>query len=151
MTHVDIATLSTATGREMAVSDWVDVTQALVGRFGDVIGDRQWIHVDADRAARESPWGTTVAHGFLTLSLLTLLARRAMVFDGVSTAINYGLNRVRFPAAVPVGSRVRGRFAVQASEPVAGGLQVTWAVTVEIDGAPKPGCVAEWIVRYLVT
>jgi acyl dehydratase len=135
-------------GREVGVSDWFDVTQERVAAFADVTGDRQWIHLDRERARAESPYGTTVAHGFLTLSLLSHLHGQAVRVGGDFTrAINYGLNRVRFPAAVPTGARVRTHSTLQAVEEVAGGVQLTWAVTVEVEGQEKPALAAEWLVR----
>jgi acyl dehydratase len=113
-----------------------------------VTGDHQWIHVDAARAASESPFGTTIAHGFLTLSLVSTLLRSAMRPTGLRLAINYGLNRVRFVSPAPSDSRVRGRFTVGAVADAGHALQVTWYVTVERDGGEKPICVAEWLVRY---
>jgi acyl dehydratase len=147
---LDVTSLAARAGEEVAVSDWMTMTQDRVAQFAEAIDDRQWIHLDAARAAKESPYGATVAHGFLTLSLLSMLLREAVRFDGVGMALNYGLNRVRFPSPVVVGTRVRGRFAVAATEPVPGGVQVTWKATVECEGSEKPACVAEWVVRYYV-
>ena len=146
-----IASLGDRIGQEVAVSEWIDVTQARIDQFAEAIDDRQWIHVDPVRAARESPFGTPIAHGFLTLSLLTSLARHAMTIAGLTMALNYGLNRVRFIAPVPAGSRVRGRFSPSAVETVRGGVQGTWKVVVEREGEDKPCCVAEWLVRYYGT
>ena len=135
-------------GQEM-VSPWRDVTQDQVSAFADITGDRQWIHVDSDRAARESPFGSTVAHGFLTLSLISRLLRDAVgAIDGTRMGINYGLNKVRFPAPLPSGSRVRGRCTLTRLDAVEGGVQATWSVIVERDGTVKPCCAAEWLVRY---
>ena len=128
-------------------STWIDVPQERITAFADATDDHQWIHVDVERARRESPFGATVAHGFLTLSLLSALLERAIQIRGVRAAVNYGLNRVRFPAPVPAGSRVRARFALQSLEEAAGGFQCVWAVTVEREGGDKPCCVAEWVVR----
>jgi acyl dehydratase len=144
----DVAALQSSLDRELAVSTWVDVTQADIERFADAIGDRQWIHVDAARAARESPFGTTIAHGFLVLSLLSELFRRAMTVKDVQLAVNYGLNRVRFVAPVPSGSRIRGRFTPVAIETFDRATQVTWKVVVEREHGDKPCCVAEWLIRY---
>jgi acyl dehydratase len=131
------------------VSPWIDVTQDAIARFADLTGDRQWIHVDSDRAGRESPFGTTVAHGFFTLALLSpILSRTIGSLDGVRMGVNYGLNKVRFPSPVPAGSRVRGRVTLQRVDPVEGALQATWSVIVERAGADKPCCAAEWVVRY---
>jgi acyl dehydratase len=135
-------------GAEIATSEWIDITQARVDAFAETTDDRQWIHTDPARAARESPYGGTIAHGFLTLSLVSRMARTAMSFPTSRMAVNYGVNRVRFVSAVPVGSRLRARFSPQAVEPIDGGVQVTWKATVERDGGTKPACVVEWIVRY---
>jgi acyl dehydratase len=133
--------------REVAVSDWIDVTQARIDRFAEATEDRQWIHVDPARAG-ESPFKSTIAHGFLTLSLVSALGQKAMRIDGLRMAINYGLNRVRFIAPVPAGSRIRGRFVPMSVSHEADSVQVTWRVTIEREHAEKPCCVAEWIVRY---
>ena len=143
--------LQAQVGTEIHCSDWFDVTQARVNAFADATGDHQWIHVDAERAARESPWKATIAHGYFTLSLYPMLrglvnAERP-VFQGVRQVINYGLDKLRFPSAVVVGSRIRGRCVLLKVEPVTGGLQVTEQYTVEIEGQPKPACVAEAIMR----
>jgi acyl dehydratase len=145
----DPAALRGRIGQEIAVSDWVDMSQHRIDQFAETTEDRQWIHVDAARAATESPFGATIAHGFLTLSLISVLARTAVSFPGLRLAINYGLNRVRFVSPVRSGSRIRGRFSPLAVEDVSdGGVQVTWEVTVERDGGDKPACVVEWLVRY---
>ena len=148
MVVVDVAELQHRIGNEVALSDWMEVGQGRIDQFADATGDHQWIHVDPVRAAAESPFRTPIAHGFLTLSLISALKRRAISLQGVSMAINYGLNRVRFIAPVPAGSRVRGRFSPSAVEAGAGWLQVTWAVIVEREGSDTPVSVAEWIVRY---
>jgi len=135
-------------GREVAVGDWFELTQERIDGFAEVTKDRQWIHTDPERAARESPFKGTIAHGFLTLSLLGELARHAFSVSGVRMGINYGLNRVRFPSPVPAGSSIRGRFTLSALEEIRGGLQAVWTVTVEREGVEKPCCVAEWLVRY---
>jgi acyl dehydratase len=147
MIQIDFTTLGNQIGQEIAVSPWLDATQERINAFAEATDDRQWIHVDAARAAAESPFKSTIAHGFLTLSLVSVMLRTAMAFT-VKMAINYGVNRVRFVSAVPVGSRVRGHFTPGAVEQVAGGLQVTWNITVEREGQEKPAGVAEWIVRY---
>jgi acyl dehydratase len=147
MTDLDLNAVGGRIGEEIAVSDWLEVTQARIDRFAEATDDRQWIHVDPARAATDSPFKTTIAHGFLTLSLVTVLAQTAMTVT-VKMAVNYGLNRVRFIAPVPAGARVRGRFSPIAVAPVAGGVQVTWKIAIERDGDEKPCCVAEWIVRY---
>jgi acyl dehydratase len=135
-------------GKEIAVSDWLEITQARIDQFADATGDSQWIHVDPARAAAESPYKTTIAHGFLTLSLLSSLMRNAISFSGQRMAINYGLNRVRFIAAVPSGSRIRARISPTAVADTGDSAQVTWSATVEREGGEKPCCVAEWVVRY---
>lgn len=136
-------------GKEM-VSPWREVTQEQVTAFADVTGDRQWIHVDGDRARRESPYGGTIAHGFYTLSMASRLLRDAVgAIEGARVGINYGLNKVRFPAPLPSGSLVRARCTLQRIDPADGGVQATWNVVIERDGSAKPCCVAEWLVRYL--
>ena len=147
---LDVNRLMSSVGTEM-VSSWREITQDQVTRFAEITGDAQWIHVDADRARRESPYGGTIAHGFFTLSLISSLLRDAVgTIEGTRLGVNYGLNKVRFPAPVPVGSRVRARCTLQKIDPVEGGVQATWHVVVERDGAAKPCCVAEWLVRYLL-
>ncbi|MGA9027281.1 MAG: MaoC family dehydratase [Steroidobacteraceae bacterium] len=148
-----IADLNELTGlvaTEVAVSDWFGVDQDRVARFAEATNDRQWIHLDADRARRESPYRTTIAHGFLTLSLLPYFLEQTLRIDGLRLLVNYGLNRVRFPAPVPVGSRVRARVALAALEPIAGGAQLEWQVTVERENESKPACVASLLVRCYV-
>jgi acyl dehydratase len=135
------------TGQEVVVTDWFVIEQQQVNLFAAATGDRQWIHTDAERSRRESPYGGTVAHGFLSLSLLSMLLEKALIMPAGGMNINYGLNKVRFPAPVPVGSRVRGRFAVMDMEDVAGATQIVWKVEVECEAGDKPACVAEWIVR----
>jgi acyl dehydratase len=143
-----IAALRDHVGREVAVSDWLAVSQERINQFAESTEDRQWIHVDPERAARESPFKETIAHGFLTLSLLSELGKRAMSVGGVRMGINYGLNRVRFVSPVPAGSRIRARFTLALVDDIRGGVQGTWNVTVEREGSEKPCCVAEWLVRY---
>ena len=143
-----IAALRDHVGREVATSDWLAVSQERINQFAESTEDRQWIHVDPERAARESPFKETIAHGFLTLSLLSELGKRAMSVGGVRMGINYGLNRVRFVSPVPAGSRIHGRFTLTTVEEIKGGAQATWNVTVEREGSEKPCCVAEWLVRY---
>ena len=143
----DVRTLADGIEQELAVSDWLEVTQDRINRFAEATEDRQWIHVDVARA-EASPFRTTIAHGFLTLSLISTLSQRAMRIGGLRMAINYGLNRVRFTSPVPAGSKIRGRFAPAAVTEETGCVQVTWLVTVEREGIDKPCCVAEWVVRY---
>ena len=140
--------LETRVGEELGVSPWVEITQERIDTFAKAIEDFQWIHVDPERAKR-SPFGGTIAHGFLTLSLLSHLSELTFGFTDRRMGINYGLNRVRFTAPVPVSSRVRARFTLQKFEKIEGnGVQVTWNVVVEIDGAAKPALVAEWLGRH---
>jgi acyl dehydratase len=143
-----ITELTADAEQPLAVSDWLTVTQDMIDRFAAVTGDAQWIHTDPVRAASQSPFGTTIAHGFLTLALVSRLASTALAFGGVRMSVNYGLNRVRFTAPVLSGSRIRARFAVGELTPLDGGVQVTWGVTIEREGSDKPCCVAEWVVRY---
>jgi acyl dehydratase len=148
MIDIDVRTLGGRIGEEIAVSDWLEVTQARIDQFADATGDHQWIHVDPVRAAAELPSKSTIAHGFLTLSLLSTLIRESIRFTGLRMAINYGLNRVRFVSPVPSGSRIRALITLQAVDAVSGGFQVTWQATIERDGGDKPACVADWVVRY---
>jgi acyl dehydratase len=148
MTTIDVAELSTCVGEEIGVSEWIEITQERITQFAEATEDRQWIHVDPARAATESPFKTTIAHGFLTLSLVSVMLRKAITITGVRMAINYGSNRVRFVAPVPSGSKVRGRFVLAGMEETGGGVQATWSITVEREGEQKPACVAEWLVRY---
>jgi len=143
----NVAALGEWLDQELAVSDWLDVTQARIDRFAEATEDWQWIHVDAARAG-QSPFKSTIAHGFLTLSLVSALGAKAMRIEGLRMAINYGLNRVRFIAPVPAGSRIRGRFVPAAMSVEGDSVQVTWRVTIEREHADKPCCVAEWLVRY---
>jgi acyl dehydratase len=136
-------------GRELATTDWFPVSQDRIQQFADATEDRQWIHLDRPRAQRDSPYGTTIAHGFLTLSLLSHLSKQAVqVQGGVGMAVNYGLNRVRFPAPVRADSKIRARFTLQSFKPVAGAREAVFSVVVEDQDQQKPCCVAEWIVRY---
>ena len=135
-------------GQEVGVSPWVEITQERIDTFARAIEDFQWIHVDPERA-RAAPFGGTIAHGFLTLSLLSHLSEMTFGFADRRMGINYGLNRVRFTSPVPVGARVRARFTLQKLEPIEGeGVQVTWNVVVEIENAAKPALVAEWLGRH---
>jgi acyl dehydratase len=138
-------------GKEIGVTDWFRVTQERIAQFAEATEDRQWIHVDGERAGRESPYGATIAHGFLTLSLISRFVHGVMLIEGgVRLAVNYGLNKVRFPAAVRVDSRIRARVGLLAFKELADSVEAIYSITVEIEGAEKPGCVAEWIVRYYV-
>lgn len=142
--------LKSMVGEELAVSNWFVVDQPRINQFADATGDHQWIHVDPDRAA-SGPFGATIAHGFLTLSMLPLFIQDALRFDDVRMSVNYGLNRVRFTSPVPVGSELRARFRLVGIEDVAGqGMQVTMEATIERKGFDKPVCVAETISRRYV-
>src|SRR3989442_25342 len=141
--------LKSLVGQEVGVSDWFEVTQSRINAFADATEDHQWIHVDVERARTDSPFHSTIAHGFLTLSLLPNLAAQALKVQGdFKMGINYGLNRLRFVSPVASGSRVRARFTLQSVEEVAGGIQITWSVICETEGGQKPSLVAEWLVRY---
>ena len=143
-----IRDLEQRVGQEVGVSPWVDVTQERIDTFAKAIDDFQWIHVDPARA-KNSPFGGTIAHGFLTLSLLSHLSERTFGFSDRKMGVNYGLNRVRFTAPLPSGSRVRARFTLQKFEKLAdGGVQVTWNTVVEREGSEKPVLVAEWLGRH---
>jgi acyl dehydratase len=136
-------------GKEIGVTEWFRVSQERIEQFADATEDRQWIHVDRAKASKESPYRVTIAHGFLTLSLLSHLVKELIqVQSGVRLAINYGLNRVRFPSAVRAESRIRGRVVLNALKELTDCLEAIYAVTIECEQAEKPGCVAEWIVRY---
>jgi len=137
--------------REIGVTEWFRLRQDRIDEFALATEDRQWIHLDRARASKESPYGGTIAHGFLTLSLLSRFVHEVMRIDsGVRLAVNYGLNRVRFPAAVPAESRIRARVGLLALKENTDSVEAIYNVAVEIEGAEKPGCVAEWIVRYYV-
>ncbi len=136
-------------GKEIGVSEWLTITQERIAQFAEATEDRQWIHLDGERAARESPFGTTIAHGFLTLSLISHFMKDVIqVRRGVGMAINYGLNRVRFPAPVRAGSKIRTRVVLLSIKEVPGAYEAAFSVTVECEGVEKPCCVAESIVRY---
>ena len=144
-----LADLAPLVGQEIALSDWITVDQHRINLFADATGDHQWIHLDAERAA-QGPFGTTIAHGFLTLSLLPEMAAAAFEVRDTRMGVNYGLNKVRFPAPVPSGSRLRGRFKLLAYEPLEGGAQLTVEVTMEREGSNKPVCVAESLARRYI-
>jgi acyl dehydratase len=143
----DLDELKTLVGTEVAVSGWIEISQERIDMFAEATLDRQWIHVDPERCARESPFGTPVAHGFLTLSLLPAMFEDAVRMVDVKMALNYGLNKVRFPAPVPVNSRLRARLTLGSVEQIEGGAQLVWSVLVECEGAPRPVCVAEFVMR----
>jgi acyl dehydratase len=134
-------------GAHIATSEWLEITQARINQFADATGDHQWIHLDAERCARESPFKSTIAHGFLTLSLVPFFKGQTMAYDGVKMAINYGTNRVRFMTPVKVNSRVRASFKLIACEAIQGGVQTVFEVTIELEGSAKPACVAELVTR----
>jgi acyl dehydratase len=139
--------LKTYVGKHLGYSDYVEITQEQVNLFADATGDHQWIHVDPERA-KAGPFGGPIAHGYLTLSLAPALLPQILVVGGISMGVNYGCGKVRFPSPVPVGSKVRAGAELVSVEDVAGGAQVTMQVTFEVEGAPKPSCVAEVIYRY---
>ncbi len=143
----DITQLQLKVGEEVGVSPWFQIDQERIDRFAGAIVDPQWIHVDPERAKRESPYGGTIAHGFLTLSLLSHLLESALDVSRVKMGVNYGLNRVRFTDVVPAGARIRARFVLSKFENVEGGNQLTFSVTVEREGSDKPCCIAEWLIR----
>ena len=136
-------------GQEVSVTDWIEVTQAQIDLFADATGDHQWIHIDPSRAA-QGPFGSTIAHGFLTLSLLPMFFQRTIVMRDVKMGVNYGLNRVRFMAPVRVGSRLRGHFKLLAFDGLEGGAQLVTEATLELQGSAKPACVAESVSRHFV-
>ena len=134
-------------GREAGLSPWMEISQQRINMFADATSDHQWIHVDAERCKRESPFGVPVAHGFLTLSLLPVMFESAVTLRNFRMVLNYGLNKVRFPAPVPVGSRLRARLVLQACDDIEGGTQLVWDIAVEREGEAKPVCVAEFVMR----
>jgi acyl dehydratase len=144
-----LAELQPRVGETLGTSEWIEVDQRRIDLFAEATGDHQWIHVDPARAAA-GPFGTTIAHGFLTLSLLPEMFADAFAVADTRMGVNYGLNRVRFTAPVPVGSRLRGRFKLLAYEPIAGGAQLTVEVTIEREGADRPVCIAESLTRRYV-
>lgn len=145
----EMSSLGTQVGREIGVSDWVLIDQDRINQFADATNDHQWIHVDEKRAATESAAGATIAHGFLTLSLVPVLLRRTLTLPPMRMSINYGVNKVRFITQVPVGSRIRAHFTPSSVKDTDdSGVQVTWNVTIEREGGEKPCAVVEWITRY---
>ena len=139
--------LAAKVGQEVVVSDWLEVTQERINQFADATGDYQWIHVDVERARRESPFGTTIAHGFLTLSLLSHFLNNSLEFGNSKMGVNYGCNRLRFTAPVKAGSRLRARFKLMEFQRIEGGVQMIWDVAMECEGQQKPVLVAEWVGR----
>lgn len=148
-TYSSLDALRPLTGQEIAVTDWILIDQARINQFAQATGDHQWIHTDPERAARESPFGTTVAHGFLTLSLIAEFLQSSIACHGVRMGLNYGLNKVRFTSPVTVDSQVRGRATLLTIEDLPDqAVQMTWSVIVEIEGKTKPACVAELLSRW---
>lgn len=141
--------LAARVGQEIVVSDWLEITQERIDAFADATGDHQWIHVDPKRAS-QSPFGTTIAHGFLTMSLLSWFTNESIEFGNSRMGVNYGCNRLRFTAPVKSGSRLRARFGLKACEPIEGGVQMVWDITMECEGESKPVLVAEWLTRRYV-
>ena len=141
--------LRAAAGTHLGWTDWTPITQDRVDRFAEATGDHQWIHVDVDRATRESPFGGPIAHGYLTLALTNLFLPELVAVPAASAGVNYGTGRVRFPAPVPVGARIRAGAELTAVEEIPGGLQTTITITVEVEGNPKPACVVESLSRWL--
>ena len=144
-----VSELKDLAGQEVGVSDWVEVTQEEVDLFARATGDHQWIHTDPERAGRESPYGRTIAHGYFTLSLAPRLRAEILDIEHKKLTINYGLEKVRFPAPMPVGEKVRMRATLDRVEEIKGGLQTFWTLTFEVAGQDKPACVAQAIYRYL--
>jgi acyl dehydratase len=145
MLTVSFAELPALAGREIGVSDWLTIDQARIDRFAEATGDRQWIHVDPERAAREMPGGKTIAHGYLTLALIPALIQELLKIEGLKRGLNYGADKVRFTNMVPEGSRVRARQKILSVECKGGGLKLVSEITIEIEGEKRPACVAETI------
>ncbi|MET9580077.1 MaoC family dehydratase [Streptomyces sp. DT199] len=139
--------LKSAVGEQLGYTDWLDIDQKRIDLFAEATGDHQWIHIDPEKAAA-GPFGTTIAHGYLTLSLLPLFGPQLIAVEGVKMGVNYGTNKVRFPAPVPVNSRLRATATISAVDEVPGGVQVAVAFSVEREGGDKPVCVAESVARY---
>jgi len=145
---VEFKDVKSLVGKELGVSDWHLVTQGEINAFADATHDHQWIHLDVERAKKESPFGGPVAHGYYTLSLAPHLMSQIWAVQGIKMGVNYGLNKLRFPAPVPIGQRVRVRATLNNAEDVPGGMQVTVGMTFEVEGSDKPVCVAEGLFRY---
>lgn len=150
MPHIvqGVEELKAIAGKSFGPSDWLAIEQTRIQQFANATGDQQWIHTDPERAAKESPFKKPIAHGYLTLSVLPVFFSNLLQIEGVKLAVNYGLDKVRFPAPVPAGSRVRATIAVTAVEEITGGLQMRATATVEVEGGTKPACVAEIVYRY---
>ena len=146
--EIDIADVKSFEGQAIGVSPWHEVTQAEIDRFADATHDHQWIHVDVERAKKESPFGGPIAHGYYTLSIVPYLMDQTWLVTGKSAALNYGLNRLRYPAPVPVGCRVRLHVSVNSVENIPGGIQVVAGITIEVEGGRKPALSAEGVYRY---
>ena len=145
----DLGSLKEYIGREIGVTGWLTLTHKRIEQFAEATEDRQWIHLDRERASAESPYGATIAHGFLTLSLVSFFVREAITIrSGVRMAVNYGLNRVRFPSPVRSDSKIRARVALQTLKELSDAVEVTYGVAIENEDSDKPCCVAEWVVRY---
>lgn len=149
ITFESLDELHDAAGTHLGWTDWVDITQDRVNLFADATGDQQWIHVDVERATAESPFGGPIAHGYLTLALSNLLLPQLIAVPAASAGINYGTGKVRFPAPVPVGSRIRGGAEIAAVEGIPGGFQTTIMITIQVEGQDKPACVIESLSRWL--
>jgi len=145
---VDVKDLKSHVGQELGVSDWYLVTQEEINKFADATHDHQWIHVDPERAKKESPFGGPIAHGYYTLALAPHLLPQIIEVTGIRMGVNYGLNKLRFTSPVPIGKQLRLRAALNGIEDIAGGVQVAMGLTFEVEGAPKPACVAEALYRY---
>ncbi len=145
VTTVKYTDLQKYVGKDVGVSEWVKIDQDRINKFADATGDHQWIHVDTAKAAKEMPGGKTIAHGYLTLSLIPMLGAQTLRIEGVSRGINYGSNKVRFTNMVPVGSRVRAKQKLLSAEPKGGGTQLTNEITIKIEGQERPACIAETI------
>ena len=147
MRRIEFGDLPKLVGEEVGVSDWLEVTQERIQQFADATGDHQWIHVDVDRARRESPFGAPIAHGFLTMSLLSHFLNESLEFGKSKMGVNYGFNRLRFTAPVKVGSRLRARFTLKDFQRIEGGVQMVWDIVMESEGETKPVLVAQWVGR----
>jgi acyl dehydratase len=146
----NLLSLKEFVGREVGVTEWFGITQERIERFAEATEDRQWIHLDRDRASKESPFGTTIVHGFLTLSLIShFLKEVVQIRSGVRLAVNYGLNRVRFPSPVRAGSKIRARIGLLSLKQLSAAVEATFSAAMEVENSDKPCCVAEWVVRYL--
>lgn len=148
--EIDLADLPKMVGQEIGTTDWHEITQKAVDAFADATLDHQWIHIDRERAEKESPYGTTIAHGYFTLSLIPHFTSQVWRVAGAKMGVNYGLNKLRFPAPVPVGSKIRAHVRLDEVTEVKGGVQAQSTVTIEVEGGEKPCCVAQTVSRYYV-